>query len=166
MKTYKKEGIADAIDNLTYALIVCSLIYFIPFLQGRDLLFYFLLITQPIEMKDFIFKGASIGKKIMGIRIYNENWKSPSYSILYRRSCYIGGLRFVKNRPQGRRWYGLADDVTILDIINIEREKFGTRLVDNKVFKRISAEAKLKEGRWEDNMSKMYDEYIMCVYSK
>ena len=164
MKIYRKTGIADVIDNLIHALLIGMLIYFVPFFKGNDLIFYLLLIYLG-NFRDFIFKGASIGKRIMGIRVYDKNWKTPCCSVLFRRSCYVSSMHFVKWKysmhPNTK-----YSDISILDVIDSEREKFGTRIVDKKVFKRFSKEAKLREGRWEDNMSRIYDEYILCTYSK
>ena len=165
MKIYKKRTYADRIDVAVYILFLTIVAGFFPsHLLHKDFLFY-LLIFYPINLSDFVFKGASIGKKIMGIRLYDKNWKSPSYKLLFRSRIHIGFVRHMrwKHRLHPKWEYY---DTTFLDIIDLEREKYGIRLVDNKVFKRLSEEAKLREGRWEDNMSRMYDEYIMCVYSK
>lgn len=165
MKIYKKRTYADRIDVAVYIIFLAIISCFIrSLLFHKDFLFYILLF-YPINCSDFTFKGASIGKKIMGIRAYDKNWEKPSYKLLFRSRCYISFVRFTRWKYRLRSWseYG---NMTILDVIDLEREKYGIRVVDNKVFKRLSEEAKLKEGRWEDNMSKMYDEYIMCVYSQ
>ena len=53
-----------------------------------------------------------------------------------------------------------------MKIINTEREKFGTRVIDKKNFLRFSEKAKALPGRWQDNMCRLYDEYLFKLYAK
>ena len=44
--------------------------------------------------RDFTFKGASIGKKIMRIRIYDSQWNKPSFFLVLKRTCVLIYVNF------------------------------------------------------------------------
>lgn len=159
MEIFAKRRIADGLDYFLFALILALFrVLRIPFLgEIHDPLFYLIMI-YPIEMRDFLFKGASLGKVIVGIRIYDQNWKKPSYATLLRRELFIShliGLRANYHSPH---------KITKYEIILTEKNKFFTRVVDRKMFKKFDQMAKTLPGRWEDNMSDLYDMYIADVY--
>ena len=160
MKILKKRKIAFVIDSFIFGFIIAGLQLIIEDLTVDRSIVFFALMFSPLFLRDYLFKGASIGKKILGIRIYNDDWKSPTFLKLLKRSFLTTSYGWML------WWKSKFIEECFSDIIEWEREKFGTRVVDNKVFKRLSEKAKLCEGRWEDNMSKIYDEYIMCVYFK
>ena len=160
MKILKKRAFACAIDSFILGSIIATIQLVIPnLLIGKSDIFN-LLIIFPFFCRDFTFKGASIGKKMLGIRVYDKNWKSPSFSSLLKRSILtytIGFLIFCKAR---------FIDGSIIDLIDWERDKIGTRVVDNKVFAKLSEEAKQLDGDYAENMSKLYDEYVRTLYLK
>lgn len=111
--------------------------------------------------RDFTFKGASIGKKIMRIRIYDSQWNKPSFFLVLKRTCVLIYVNFDTVFQRG--------DIVgegVIDAIAREYKATGTRVVENNIFEKISAEAKKLDGNWSDNMSKLYNEYIRNFYSE
>ena len=160
MEIFAKIRLADLLDYFLFASIWALFqVFRIPFLgETHDLIFYLIMI-YPIEMRDFLFKGASLGKVIVGIRIYDQNWKNPSYATLLRRELFISYLRALRAKH-----HHLPHKITKYEIILTERNMFFTRVVDRKMFKKFDQMAKTLSGRWEDNMSDLYDMYIADVY--
>jgi len=46
----------------------------------------YLILFLPLFCKDMLFRNASLGKKIMGISIFDRNWKKPSFPLLFKRA--------------------------------------------------------------------------------
>lgn len=111
--------------------------------------------------RDFTFKGASVGKKIMRIRIYDSQWNKPSFFLILKRTCVLIYVNFDTVFQRG----DIAGE-GVIDAIAREYKATGTRVVENNIFKKISAEAKKLDGKWSDNMSKLYNEYIRNLYSE
>ena len=65
----------------------------------------FFIVLLLIIFKDFVFRNASVGKKIMKLRIVDENWNIPSFKLMLKRGfmmqtvgyatyikyCFLGG---------------------------------------------------------------------------
>lgn len=159
MKILKKRKIACVIDSFIFGFIIAGLQLIIEDLtMNRSIVFYALMFS-PLFLRDCLFKGASIGKKILGIRIYNDDWKSPTFLKLLKRSFLTTNYGWML------WWQSKFTEKCFSDIIEWEHEKIGTRVVDNKVFKQLSEQAKTLDGEWEKNMSKLYGEYISKMYS-
>lgn len=166
IKIIVKRFIAFVLDCSVYGLIVGLIFLCCPFFEvvlgpKPDPLFI-LLVLYPINMRDFLFKGASIGKALVGIRIYDKNWKKPRYSLLFRRSVFITNLFFQKYTIFTSEDY--ENRPTFYEIINKERNKFYTRVLERKTFKKLKKVANALPGRWEDNMNDLYDGYIQSSY--
>ena len=160
MKVYKKCIVAELIDTFIHLALVIELREKFPIIfKDKDWIFYFLYVILPLYFTEFTFKGASIGMAIMRIRVYDKNWQKPSYSILLQRHCLVNRLRFIKYDP----YY---PSLSVMDVIDEERDKLGTRVIDKKVFKRLNNEAKSLPGDWAENMSKLYDAYLRKLYLK
>ena len=160
MKVYKKCTVARAIDAFIHGFLIVILWKTMPMIfKDKDWIFYFLYVILPLYFTEFTFKGASIGMAIMRIRVYDKNWQKPSYSILLQRNCLVTRLRFIKHNPY-------CPSLSVMDMIDEERDKLGTRVIDKKVFKRLNNEAKSLPGDWAENMSKLYDAYLRKLYLK
>lgn len=161
MKILTKRGIAVFID--------CFIIAFIalipqPLLDSllTDLRseFLLLLIIPLYCLKDCVFKNASIGKKIVGIEIFDSNWKAPKFSVLIYRNiwmAYKGYFLFWKSKVAHESKITLFDE---------ERNDLGTVVIDKKVYKRLKKECEVQKGDYCENMTRMYNEYLRGIYIK
>ena len=104
--------------------------------------------------RDFTFTGASGGKKIMRIRIYDSQWNKPSFFLVLKRTCVLIYVNFDTVFQRG----DIAGE-GVIDAIAREYKATGTRVIEDEVFKRLSAEAKKLDGEWADNMTKLYNEF-------
>jgi len=159
MKIIKKRVLASLIDAFIFGAIVASIQLLIPnLLVNRGLLLIFLFI--PFFSRDFVFRNASIGKKLLGIAIYDNDWRRPRLEVLLKRSfltATVGYYLLFKAKFTGGN---------ILAIIDFEREKIGTRVIDKKVYKELEIIAKAKKGEYKSNINELYNEYLRNLYLK
>ena len=109
----------------------------------------------PLFFRDFTFKGASIGKRFMRIRIYNAQWEKPSYKQILKRTWKMLLVNFETICE-----YGDFLNEGVCDAVIREYKAIGTRVVEDEVFERLSAGAKKLDGEWADNMTKLHNAYI------
>ena len=159
MKVYGKGIVAEFIDAFIYAFLIVLLDFHFPFLKERDIVFYLLLLYTE-QIKEIVFKGVTIGRIIMKIRIYDSNWEKPSVAIMLKRWHLVTGMQTYK----AHRLF--VERYSKMEIIEAELNTFGTRLIEIKEFKRFSEEAKALPGRWQDNMCRLYDAYLFKLYDK
>ena len=120
----------------------------------------YLILLSPLLFKDLLFRNASLGKKIMGIAIYNEKWEAPRVMLLVKRTALmltVGNSLLYK---------AYLVDGNKLKLFDWERETFNTRVVDKKVLREIKENAEKMGGDVCENMTKLYNEYILGVYGK
>ena len=116
-------------------------------------------ILSAITFKDFVFKNASLGKKIMGLIILDGNWNVPDRKLMRKR-----GYRMM---VEGFSKYAVYH-VFRLDMLDAdlgfekwEFEKCGTRVVDKKVFAKLKSDCEKMSGDFKRNMDDMYHNYRM-----
>jgi hypothetical protein len=157
MKIIKKRALAALIDSFimgTFFVIFQELTKLFEFSIGN----WDLLLLIPFFCRDFTFRNASIGKKILGIAVYDEKWKYPSLKKIFVRSIVIstaGYVIFFKFK---------FIDGNLIQFLDWERDKLGTRVVDKKVFKRLSQESESYGGDFSKNMTELYHEYLRNLY--
>ena len=161
MKILKKRAIAILIDCFIHGILMVS------FLEITSLSKYTvggsnweLLLFIPLLFKDALFRNASIGKKIVGIEIYDVNWDKPTLKALVKRSVFMYTAGYVLMY----KLYFI--DGTFIDIFDWERERLHTRVIDKKVYKELSEEAKKEGSNFSKKMSELYDAYLRDLYMK
>lgn len=160
MKIFKKRGIAILIDSFLYAPILVMCDKLLELLGFDNIGSWGLLLMIPFLFKDLIFRNASIGKKIMGIVIYDNNWKSPSIPKMLKRSILmytVGYCLFFK--------YKFIDG-KIISLFDWEKNVLETRVIDKKVFKKLEAIVKNQGGEYAKNMNELYNQYLRELYLK
>lgn len=153
MKTLKKRAVAGAIDYFVFAFVLAILtIVFADvwetFFQEYSFALPFVFI--PLFFRDILFGNASLGKRIVGIKIYDKNWKKPSLKILFKRSVGTSTIVAVL------LFKSILVDENPISCIDWERNTFGTMVVDKKVYAEIDAEARQMGGDYEKNMTELY----------
>ena len=157
MKIFKKRFFAFLIDLL---LLACIIYVMKHTLEIRKNTIQYALLFLPLLVRDFTFKGASIGKIIMGIRIYNSEWRTPSYYLLLKRSFIVS---WILNWNWSVVGCYIGED--ILYLYRKEKEKLGTQVVDKKVYRELAIKAQSIEGYYPDVMQNLYEEYLKDLYS-
>ena len=159
MKILKKRAIALIIDSFWFApymVLVLELLKFLNVPLGSWVVLLFL----PLFARDIVFRNASIGKKIMGIRIYDNDWKAPGFFVLLKRSFFVITVGYVL------LWKAKFVDGEVINFFDFEREKLGTRVVDKKVYANLKEEAEQLEGDFKKNMTELYNAYLRNTYMK
>ena len=158
MKIFGKRIVAFVIDLL---ILGCLIAVLKQFVEIRKNTLEYAALFLPLFLRDFTFKGASFGKKIMGIRVYNKDWKRPSYWLVLKRTLIMVWVGFEAIFEKG--------DIVgegIIDTLGAEYKKIGTRVVDEKVFAVLSEQARALDGDWAFNIDRLYDSYIKEIYSE
>ena len=158
MKIIKKRSIAALIDAFIMGMI---LVLFEAVFKSFNIKIgnWDLLLFIPCFCRDCLFGNASIGKKILGIAIYDDKWKRPGVKKLFLRSLLmstVGYALFLKFK---------FVDGSLISILDWERDKFGTRVIDKKVLKRLSEEAQKQKGDFAQNMTELYNAYLRSLYN-
>ena len=159
MKILKKRAIACFIDAFIYSSLLEGLRFLIPDVINFWIKIPILGITifLPFFARDIVFRNASIGKKLLGISIYDKQWKKPSFKLLFLRSLYSIVLfaMFYKIVFVHGNYIGIFDS---------ERNKFETVVIDRKVLKNLEKEAKKMKGDYCANMTELYNAYLRDLY--
>ena len=155
MKILRKRSIAYLIDVIIFAVIYHFTLYRIIDKIPEFLIF---LVICPLFFRDIVFRNASIGKMMMGISIYDKNWKKPSIWKLIKRSCLVITIGFIKHNIE-MSTYGNK-----LAIIDWERDRIGTYVIDNSVYFEIKEKAEAMTGDFATNMSDLYNKYLREQY--
>ena len=159
MKILKKRAIALIVDSSLIAFVFAGIDYILG-LSVLEFQFFKVLFYMIFFFKDIVFKNASIGKKIMGIEIYDLEWKVPNIMKLFVRSMLINtiGIIYV--------WKAKFIDGSMIYLIDFERERCKTRVIDKKILEKLRKEARAMEGNENENLTKLYDEYLRSIYIK
>ena len=160
MKILKKRIIAFVIDMFTITFIVVAIYESIKnyFIIPDILVIVFIFV--PFFIRDVFFRNASLGKKILGIAVYDEEWKAPKLLLLVKRSAvltFIGCFMIYKAK---------FVDGSYISLFDYERDHFKTQVVDKKVLEKLKVQAKGEDGDFNKNLTRLYKEYLMDIYMK
>lgn len=158
MKILKKREIAVFIDTLTVGIIHTVGIQVLETvfkLSSIGTILNVILIT-PIFFKDLVFKNASIGKKIMGIAIYDDKWNKPNAKQIIKRSLLMMTYGFVLF------WKTIFVGESKITLFDWERETLKTRVIDKKILKEFE---QMKAKDKTVDIDQMYNQYLMSLYS-
>ena len=160
MKILKKRALAFLIDGFMFSILwVYGQSFLLNWFPNAGKIINIILFV-PLFFKDLVFRNASIGKKLLGIEIYNDDWKSPSFGTLIKRAFLmttIGYVLFFKSK---------FVDGEIISLFDWEREHLHTRVIDKKVLKNLQEQAQQEKGEYKANMTKLYNEYLIGIYMK
>ncbi len=118
------------------------------------------IIISFIFVKDIVFRNASIGKKIMGIAIFNREWKAPGILVMIKRNLLMYTIGYAL------WWKAVFVDGNKMTVIDWERNTLGTTVIDIKVFKKLKAELEATGGYSDKKMTDLYNAYLRDLYLK
>ena len=158
MNVLGKRILAVMVDCFIFGSIISCIQLFIPnFLQDSKFPVY--LIFIPFFFRDLIFRNCGIGKKMFGLSVYDTNWKRPTPWRLIKRSFITNTVGFAK------LWkIFLSKEGNKYDYFVWELNTVKMTVVEDKVFKEFEAIAKERKGKYEENMSKLYEMYLKDLY--
>ena len=160
MKVFKKLVMSFFIDSFIVGSILVAVNKMLDFCGWNFGNWDILLLLGMLSIKDLAFRNGSIGKKIMGIAIYDGNWRAPKIKTMLKHSLIMPFAGFV-----------LASKAKFIDgnlirVFDFERDRIGTMVIDKKLFKEFHEQAKLQDGDYADNMTRLYNEYLRSIYCK
>lgn len=162
MKVFKKRLFAYLIDSFAFGIAFAIFQLGFPqayaFILKYDLLLCLMFV--PFFFKDVLFRNASLGKKIMRISIYDNNWKKPNVKTLFLRALRVTTVGYVMI------WRAILTGEGVISVLDWEREKIGTRVIDKRIYAEIDSKAKDMNGNYAKNMSELYNEYLRKIYLK
>ena len=158
MKILTKRIFAVFVDGYIHAFIVAGIQFLLPEWFNEYPLVAFLII--PFFFKDLFFKNASLGKIIFGLRIYDKNWEKPKIKVLVLRAIFTSTVGAIK----AQRLAILGE--SYIEVFDWEREKFGTCVIDKKVYRELELIAREQGGDFAHNMTELYNAYLRDLYVK
>lgn len=142
MKKIHKRKLAVLIDYflIGFILVACGLshlpkwVWSFTFSIGGGIpvslpSFGIFILLVPIAFKDFLFRNASLGKRIMGLCIVDDKGNVPTYQTMLKRGCVMpiwGYTTFMRSK---------FSDV---DFEDWELKRLKTRVVDKKDFQKMN----------------------------
>lgn len=157
MKIFKKRCIAFFIDAFIYCFL---LVLFHEFIYTPKYELTHLIFFCPSFLKDCLFKNGSIGKKLMGIAVYDSDWSKPSFILSLKRTVMssVVGLALV--------WKSVFIGGSKMILFEWEKNVVKTFVIDKKVYKALCADAEKMEGDFTKNMTELYMTYLKDFYSQ
>lgn len=109
-----------------------------------------IIVLIPIIFKDFLFKNASVGKKIMGLIIVDDNWRTPNFKAMIKRGIIMPTFGYIKLLSVG---------VKSMDFENWELDTLKTRVIRKSLYINMKERCKIKNGDFKYNMDDLYKTY-------
>ena len=160
MKIFKKLVISFLIDSLIIGTILVAVNKMLDFCGWNFGNWDILLLLGMLLVKDLVFRNASIGKKIMGIAIYDENWQVPKIKTMLKHSLIMPFAGFALASK------AKFIDGNLIQVFDFERDRIGTQVIDKKIYRKLQEEAKTMSGDCADNMTRLYNAYLRDIYLK
>jgi uncharacterized RDD family membrane protein YckC len=158
MKVLKKRAIALLIDGFILGIYYEFLRLLLPENFFNLGVFSYIIIFVPFFFRDCIFKNASIGKKIVGIKVFTIDWTTPSVLLLAKRALFMATIGYVL-------WWKIkVTDGKMISLFDCEREKIKTTIICTKVYEELKEKAQISEGDFRVNMTNLYNEYLRTYY--
>ena len=167
MKIFKKRVIAYIIDVF---LMVGVSVAFDEFLYSFGLGFLefdFLIAVVFLVFKDCIFLNRSLGKRIVGLVVYDSNWKTPKFIHSLKRT--VGTYFYIPVWTRKRIYINSSDTEERKEKMTFflwEKNVLKSFVIDKKVYKKLKADAEGMDGNFADNMTELYMMYLRDIYSK
>ena len=161
MKVFKKRAIAFFIDSCLICTIYTLIKLKIPGIILTDSDLALVIIISGLLLKDFFFRNASIGKKLLGLSIYNVYWNKPSFKVLLKRAVLMNFVGYFKVQ-----WNATVRGGDLFELFEWEKNVVGTFVIDKKVYAKLKADAENMDGKFADNMTELYMMYLRDFYAK
>ena len=157
MKIFQKRCFAYVIDAFIYSLL---LVFFHEFVYTPTEPLINLILFGPFFLKDCLVRNASIGKKIMGIAVYDNCWNKPTFLLSIKRTAMtsIFGCVLI--------WESVFIGGSKMALFEWEKNVVKTFVIDKKVYKSLKADAEKMQGDFSKNMTELYMMYLRDFYFK
>ena len=108
--------------------------------------------------RDLLFRNASLGKKILGIVILNDDWQPPQGLALIKRSFLTITMGYVLV------WRAKFVDGNFMNVFDWEREILHTRVIEKDVFENILREIRSQGTITPQKLTDRYNQYLRNIY--
>ena len=159
MKVLKKRGLAYFFDFIFVMFIAVGIQSLANYLFDGKVQIQIPLIIL-FFIRDYLFKNASLGKIIFGLRIYTTKWEKPDFLLLLKRSFFVSTIGYVVLRK------AKFVDGNMIAFFDYERDYFGTFVIDKKIYQKLKVEAESMTGDFAQNMTELYNRYLRSIYIK
>lgn len=157
-KLFYKRIFAYLIDGLLFAFCYEMLRDYIAiFIKITDSWGYFL-VFLPLIIRDFWFRNASLGKKILGLVVVDDNWLTPRFSTIVKRSAFTATLGFalltkLKSENHDKKQIVFSE-------MEWECRHLRARVVEKKAYNKLKAQASIQGNIDADIMDQLYYQYL------
>ncbi|MBE6644526.1 MAG: hypothetical protein E7612_03995 [Ruminococcaceae bacterium] len=157
MKIFKKRCLAYIIDAFIYSFL---LVFFHEFVYTPTQPLVNLILFCPFFLKDCLFGNASIGKKIVGIVVYDNCWNKPTLMLSIKRTVMTSIFGYILI------WKSVFIGGSKMVLFEWEKNVIKTFVIDKKVYKNLKADAEKMDGEFSKNMTELYMMYLRDFYLK
>ena len=164
MKVLKKRTIAFMIDTFIFAFLIAGFMELLkswnPDIEKLIITIFDFSLLSLFILRDLVFRNASLGKIIMGLRIYDDKWEKPSVFAIIKRSAItsFGGMAVMYKE--------LFVNGNFISVFDLEANHAHTRVIDKKVYETIKKEIQDNPGDFANKMTEAYNSYLRDCYSK
>lgn len=162
MKILKKRAFALIIDSFVFAFFAVPILELLPEWVNQLGGIVYIPVFIPFFCRDIVFRNASIGKKIMGIAVYDKNWHAPKFRTLIFRSFLTSTVVYVM------AYKAKFIDGNMMSVIDWEREHIKTMVIDKNILTEIKQSFIEENGKEldADQITKKYNAYLRDIYLK
>ena len=154
-KLFYKRIFAYLIDGFVFAFCYEMLRdYIVIFIKTTHSWGYFL-VFLPLIIRDVWFMNASLGKKILGLVVVDDNWLAPHFSTILKRSAFTGTLGFALLAKLKCKNHEI-----ILSEMEWECRYLKARVVEKKVYNKLKTQALVGGNIDADVMNQLYYQYL------
>lgn len=160
-KLFYKRVFAYLIDGILFAFCYELLRNYIDiFIKFTGSWGYFLVFI-PLIIRDVWFMNASLGKKILGLVVVDDNWLVPRLSTIVKRSAFTATLGFALLAKLKTKNYDKRQ--ILLSEMEWECQHLKARVVEKKVYRELKAQALNGENIDVDVMNQLYYQHLGAV---
>lgn len=157
-KLFRKRLLAYLIDFMVFAYCYELLREHVSaFIFTTNEWGYFIVFI-PFIIRDLFLRNGSIGKKITGLVVVDDNWSTPSaFSVIKRTAVTtsLGHLLLCRLRLLNGNW-----EMAFFAELEWEYNRLKVRVVEKKVYKAIKEKVPVDGTMSIATMDQLYDQYL------
>ena len=157
-RLFYKRVSAYLIDGILFAFCYELLRKYIDIFINFTGSWGYFVVFIPLIIRDVWFVNGSLGKKILGLVVVDDNWLAPRLSTILKRSAFTGTLGFallakLKSKSNDKKQVFLSE-------MEWECQRLKARVVEKKVYNELKAHALNGDNIDVNVMNQLYYQHL------